>query len=246
MPPALCHRWTTALPLVLLLASSSSAWAATTTYTTEAAFLTAAGTPILIDFDGLSNNDSIDTQFVGSGATFGPFNGGGPQAREVTVPPFCVENHSEPTSFDTTVTFMGGGGFRMSFSPPADAVGLWIGDLETLATSSILNLEDAGGESLGTFNLNAELGTAPCEWRFFGVTSDQPIHAATIAISVFDYVFFDDVYFEAAAPPVPALDPIASGLLLSILAAAGVALLRRNAAEHMNRDLRQVRSTAGS
>jgi hypothetical protein len=98
MPPALCHRWMTALPLVLLLASSSSAWAATTTYTTEAAFLTVAGTPILIDFDGLSNNDSIDTQFVGSGVTFGPFNGGGPQAREVTVPPFCVENHSEPTS----------------------------------------------------------------------------------------------------------------------------------------------------
>jgi hypothetical protein len=199
--------------VLLLLAACPPARAATTVYTNEAAFLAAAGTPTTIDFDLLSDGDAIAGQFAAEGVTFEGFNGGSAKTRALTIPPFCMDNHSEPLSFQTVTDFQGGGGFQMSFAPPVDAVGLWIGDLEAVSGNTTLTLLDASNQSLGSFDLVAELGDSPCIWKFFGVTSDVPIYAVSVSISPFDYVLFDDLYFVTSPTAVPALGRVAIVLL---------------------------------
>ncbi len=204
-------RTQTLWAILLLLVACPPARAATTVFTNEASFLAAAGTPTTVDFDLLSDGDAIAGQFAGEGVTFEGFSGGSANARALTIPPFCMDNHSEPMSFQTVSDLQGGGGFKTSFAPPVDAVGLWIGDLEAVSGNTTLTLLDASNQSLGSFDLLTELGDSPCTWKFFGVTSDVPIYAVTVSISVFDYVLFDDLYFVTSPTAEPAIGFLSGG-----------------------------------
>ena len=217
------RTWTFVAPLLLstaVVGASPPARAATTVYTNEAAFLAAAGTPTTVDFDSLLDGDAIAGQFAAEGVTFEGFNGGTANTRAMTIPPFCMDNHSEPLSFQTVSDTQPGGGFQTSFAPPVDAVGLWIGDLQALSGNTTLTLLDASNQSLGSFDLVTQLGDSPCVWKFFGVTSDVPIYAVTVSISPFDYVLFDDLYFVTSPTAVhslrlPGLVALALGLFLA-------------------------------
>ena len=211
--------------ILMLAAASPHPAAAAIPFTDEAAFLAAARSATLIDFDLLSNGEAIVAQFSSDGVTFEGFNGGDSAVLELSIPTFCMDNHSEPLSFDTVPAFQGGGGFLMRFSPRATAVGLWIGDLETVSGTTTLTLLDADEQIIDSFTLVAHLGDAPCEWKFFGVTSDELIHAVSISISPFDYVLFDDLYFEPP-PPVPALSLIAGVVLAGLLGGTAARMIR--------------------
>jgi hypothetical protein len=202
--------FTTTCALVLL-GATHPAQASVVTFTSEAAFVTAAGAGTVIDFDTDSGGNpipdgaAISTQYSSEGVAFQPFNGGSPIAR-VLFP------RSSPNDLQAVPTTAGGGGFEADFSPNVSAVGLWVGDLQGPDFgNSLFEVLDAHGASLGSFNLFDQVGDGSFKYLFFGVVSDTPIAALRVSVGALDYVTFDDLRFSNPVPEPGTLLLLASG-----------------------------------
>ena len=190
--------------VVLMFAAGGQAWAVTiTTFTSEAAFDSAVGAGLtVINFDNdpagnpIPSGTIFDLQYASLGVDFNPFNGGTPEAITEIPTLLAVSTPNVLTTVGDLGT--GGGGFEAVLTPTA-AVGLFFGDLQF--PGNTFAIFDAGGASLGSFDVISETGGGAQTFLFFGVTSDVPIGKLQVSVPLNDAVAFDNLKFASVPEP---------------------------------------------
>lgn len=212
------------LALALVSLNPLSAWGGLLVFTNQASFSAAAGPTQLIDFDtdptgmAIPHGATIDLQYQAWGVDFNPFNGGIPNALGNSDPATSfLPALSSPNQVRTVPDTRGGGGLEAVFSQPTSAVGLFLGDVEF--TGSTFSVLDTSGQSLGSLDLLAQLGSSPLEFKFLGVVStDRDIARLQLAYAGNDYITLDNLEFAPAqviAVPEPlSLTLFAVGLMM--------------------------------
>jgi len=199
----------TLLVVLFALTPVSQAWSAPAFYTDEAAFLAAAMEPPQVEsFEALA--DGTPAPFsTASGITVSNV---GTSSVDITTAPDAVSDGAKAVG----CVFSGGGDLRFDFSAPIVAFGIDVNDLGTLEAAT-LTLTTTTGSQVVFLDYTGSSGNL----LFAGVVDPAGFTSVTFSnTSTADFVGFDRVQF-LAAPAVPALGPVALGLIVCALGFSG-------------------------
>jgi hypothetical protein len=178
--------------------------------------LAAAAAPIVIDFESLTDSDSVTTQFPG--LTF--FNAtvltAGVSLNELEFPPRSGQN----------VVFDDGGALTIDFASPVSTVAgsFTYGEPLTLTAYDAAHnlLGSVGAGFFSNLALSGDSGSAPNEWLQFA--SSTAIASLVVSGDPSGGSFvLDDLTYDAAPAPAPVPEPGT----LSLLGFGGALLVRK-------------------
>lgn len=209
----------------IVLCSLCASWAAPAhaglvTFTDESAFVASAGSSRFLDFDtdaggnAISTGVTIDRQYGAWGIDFDGFAGGSPN----TVGSFsALPAHSTPNHVRFVPDTGGGGGFELKLDDAVSGVGLWFGGVHDF-TGSTVEAFDGTGQSLGSLDLYATIGSSPFDWLFLGVKSTAGgVAKLQVSIVGSDFLTVDDMTIGAQVNVVPLPRTLALGALGGLL-----------------------------
>lgn len=171
----------------------------------------ALAAPLVVDFDALSDGETVAGQFAG--LTFS-------NATAVTAG-LSLNEFEFPPSSGSNVVFDDGGPIRIDFSSPTTSVGGFF----TYTVPLTLSAFDASDNLLGSVSssyssnlaLSGDLGSLPNEWL---VLSALNISYVVVSADLLGGSFtLDDLTYEAASIPEPAV--------VALLLLGGIETLRR-------------------